>query len=62
LCASDHYAYEKKYEGGPTKRKNQILKLIEEDLVLEHYFIEDKEIIIVKIDSSTMENPVLKDW
>ena len=62
LCASDHFAFEKKYAGGPSRKRNEILKMIEDELLLEHHYIEDKEMIIVKIDANTMENPVLKDW
>lgn len=62
LCASDHYAFEKKYAGGPSRKKNEILKMIEDELLLEHYYVEGKQTIVVKIDADTMENPVLKDW
>ena len=41
LCASDHYAFEKKYAGGPSRRRNEILKMIEEELLIEHYYNED---------------------
>jgi hypothetical protein len=62
LCACDHFTFEKKYAGGTSRKRNEILKMIEEELLLEHHYIEDKEMIVVKIDANTMENPVLKDW
>ena len=62
LTASDHYSFEKKYDGGPSKRVNQILKIIKDELVLQHYFVEENDTIVVKLDATTMDNPVLKDW
>jgi hypothetical protein len=60
LCADDHFTYERAAHG--SQKVNQILKMIEEELGLEHQYIEHAQTIVVKIDNRTMENPVLKDW
>lgn len=62
LCATDHLIFEKKYENGEPKMKNQILKMIQDELMLDHYYDQEKLTVIVKIDGKTLENPVLKDW
>lgn len=62
LCANDHSVFEKKYHGAPSKKVNQILKMIAEELVLDHYYVQHAQTVIVKIDANTMDNPVLKEW
>lgn len=62
LCANDHFVFEKKYHAAPSKKVNQVLKMIEEELMLDHYYVQQSQTIVVKIDANTMDNPVLKDW
>ena len=40
LCANDHIAYQKQYPGGPPQSVNLILKMVKEELKLEHYYID----------------------
>jgi hypothetical protein len=39
-----------------------MLEMIKDELKLDHYFFPEDNVILVKIDKYTMENPVLKEW
>ena len=41
---------------------NLILDMVKNELELDHHYIAQKRLILVKIDAGTMENPVLKEW
>ena len=36
--------------------------MIKEELQMDNYYIPESQIILVRINHKTMENPVLKDW
>ena len=47
---------------GNNRVKNLMLEMIKDELKLDHYFFPEDNVILVKIDKYTMENPVLKEW
>jgi len=57
-CAEDHL------HADDAKRKhNMILTMLEKELDLDYFYLEDQLIIMVKIFRDTLKtNPVLRDW
>ena len=41
---------------------NGILETVKDELKMEHYYVPANKIILVKIDSKTLDNSVLNDW
>ena len=65
-CSDEHYqqAQNESMGGGarPAPPQNGIVDAVKNELKLDHFYITQKKIILVKIDSSTLDNTVLNDW
>ena len=55
-CAEDHIVPD-----GKTKN-NAILKMVSNELKLDHYYLPQALTILVKIDRNTINNSAIKDW
>ena len=55
-CAEDHMVIDGK------NKTNGILKMVSNELRLDHYYLPSALTILVKIDKNTINNSALKDW
>ena len=44
------------------KPTNEILEMINIELKLDHFYVEQHKLILVKVDGETINNPVLSEW
>ena len=41
---------------------NMVLEMIQQELNLDNYYLRNEQVVLVKIDEHTINNPVLKEW
>lgn len=46
----------------PDSKVSAFLKMVKTELELEHFYIQDYQIILIKIDNNTINHPVLAEW
>jgi hypothetical protein len=47
---------------GPDSKSSAFLKMVKTELELEHFYIQDYQIVLIKIDQNTINHPVLSEW
>lgn len=59
-------AYSNANNGRRNKRgyleRNIVLDMIRDELQMDHHYLPDHKIVLVRIDQHTINNPVLADW
>lgn len=62
-CGDDHLVQLPDNQGRPSGPvANGILEVVKNELKLDHYYISQNKIVLVKIDNTTLDNSVLNDW
>lgn len=60
VCSNEHF-YQKTGKGGEHETlQNAMVEIIDKELQLDFHYLSDAKTILVRINSQTIENPVLK--
>lgn len=43
-------------------KMNMVVDIVKNELKMDHHFIHSENLLFVKIDKYTLDNPVLNDW
>ena len=59
-------AYSHARGGNPNKvyhqERNIILDMVRDELKMDHFYLSEHRIVLVRIDANTIHNPILADW